>query len=91
MAQTLDASRVIPVYVYGQADIIALFALRNVTQGDTLDLSTIGQNASFQVVKRAVILGVSDFVEIAANFTGTLITMPAGLANSSAYLLAWGC
>jgi hypothetical protein len=87
----LTLSQVIPVYVAGQADIIALFGLRNVTTGDTIDLATIGSNASFQVVKRAVMLGVSDFVEIAASFTGTVVTMPTGLANSSAYLLAWGC
>lgn len=91
MAKSLDASHILPAYVYGQADIIALFALRNVSTGDTADLSTVGNNASFQIIKRAVILGVSDFVEIAADFTGTVVTMPSGLANSSAYLLAWGC
>jgi hypothetical protein len=87
----LDQSHVFPVYVYGQADLVALFACRNVSTGDTVDLATVGNNASFQVVKRAVILGISDFVEIAANFTGTVVTMPSGLTNSSAYLLAWGC
>jgi hypothetical protein len=34
---------------------------------------------------------VSDFVEIAATFTGTVVTMPSGLNQSSAYLLIWGC
>lgn len=91
MAIVLDQNHVFPVYSYGQADLIALFALRNVSTNDTTDLSTIGNNASFQVIKRAVILGVSDFVEIAASFSGTVVTMPSGLANSSAYLLAWGC
>jgi hypothetical protein len=77
------------VYQDGKADMVALVALRNVTTGDTIDVATI--LPVIQVIKRGVILGVSDFVEIAASFTGTVVTMPSGLANSSAYLLIWGC
>lgn len=91
MMAVLSPNQVNPVYIYGTADLTVLYALRNVTAGDTADLSTIGNNASFLVVKRAVCLGVSDFVEIAVSFTGTVVTMPSGLANSSAYLLVWGC
>jgi hypothetical protein len=84
----LSPAQVAPVYVEGRADLIGLFALRKVSTGDTIDLATISQ---FLIVKAGVVLGVSDFVEIAATFTGTVVTMPSGLASSSAYLLALGC
>ena len=85
---TLTAANVLPIYQEGKADLIGLFALRKVSTGDTIDLSIV---SSFQIVKAGVVLGVSDFVEIAATFTGTVVTMPSGLTNSSAYLLALGC
>jgi hypothetical protein len=74
-----------PVYVEGRADVVALFALKDVTTGDTADLAPW-----FQVINRAVAMGITQFVEIAATFTGTVVTIPAGLATDSAYLLAWG-
>jgi hypothetical protein len=67
---------------------VALFALRKVSTGDTVDIASL---SSFQIVNRGVVLGVSAFAEIAATFTGTVITMPSGLANDSGYLLVWGC
>lgn len=85
---TIAAAQVIPVYTSGAADLVALFALRNVSAGDTIDVATL---TNFQIVKRGVVMGVSDFVEIAATFAGTVVTMPGGLANSSGYLLIWGC
>ena len=84
----LTNAQVIPVYSAGQADLIGLFALRKVTAGDTIDIANL---SNFQIVKAGVVLGVSDFVEIAATFTGTTVTMPSGLANSSGYLLVLGC
>jgi hypothetical protein len=86
----LTATNVIPVYQDGRADIVALFALRKVNTGDTIDISTISSPA-FQIVKSGVVLGVSSFVEIAATFTGTVVTMPSGLTNDSGYLLVLGC
>jgi hypothetical protein len=85
---TLTAANVKLVYEEGKADLLGLFALRKVTTGDTIDLASI---SDFMIVKAGVVLGVSDFVEIAATFTGTVVTMPAGLTNSSGYLLALGC
>jgi hypothetical protein len=84
----LTAQNVISVYSAGQADLVKLFALRKVSTGDTIDLANI---SDMLIVKAGVVLGVSDFAEIAANFTGTVVTMPAGLTNSSAYLLVTGC
>jgi hypothetical protein len=76
------------VYTDGKADKVALFALSKVNTGDTIDVSTI---SDFLIVKSGVVMGVSEFVEIAATFTGTVVTMPSGLTNDSGYLLIWGC
>lgn len=84
----LTGVNVAAVYTAGQADLIRLYALRNVSTGDTIDLSTI---TDILIVKAGVVLGVSDFVEIAATFTGTVVTMPSGLSHSSGYLLVLGC
>ena len=87
----LTIANVVPVTVRGDADILAVWSLRNVTAGDTIDLATLGVSPAYQVVKRAVVIGVSDFVEIAAAFAGTVVTMPPGLNASSGYLTTWGC
>lgn len=70
----------------GQADRCALYALRNVTTGDTADLSE-----QFTVLKRAIILGTTVAGQAAATVNGTTATMPSGLANDAGYLLAFGC
>lgn len=85
----LSTVQVIPVLVRGDGDMVGLYSLRNVTTGDTIDVTTLGI-PTFQVVKRAVILGTTDFVEIAASFTDTVVTMPSGLAKSGGYMLLWG-
>jgi hypothetical protein len=85
---TLTAANCTLVYTDGKADKVALFALSKVSTGDTIDVSTI---SSLLFVNRGVVLGVSDFVEIAATFSGTVVTMPSGLTNDSGYLLLWGC
>lgn len=85
---TLSSANCTLVYTDGKADLVALFALRKVSAGDTVDIATL---SSFQLVNRGVVLGVSAFVEIAATFTGTVVTMPSGLAADSGYLLVWGC
>lgn len=86
----LTATNVVPIFQRGDADQTVLYALRNVNSGDTIDIATLGTPA-IQVIKRGVVLGVSDFVEIAATFAGTVVTMPGGLNQSSGYLLIWGC
>jgi hypothetical protein len=88
---TLGPTQVIPAFLNGNADLIGLYSLRNVTAGDTIDIATLSSSPNFQVIKRGVVIGVSDFVEIAATFTGTVVTIPAGMNQSSGYLLIWGC
>jgi hypothetical protein len=85
---TLTSANCTLVYSAGAADKVALFALSKVSTGDTIDVSTI---SGFLIVKSGVVLGVSEFVEIAATFTGTVVTMPSGLSSDSGYLLVWGC
>lgn len=71
----------------GQADRTALYALRNVTSADTAD---VGEQ--FTVVKRAFVMGTTVAGQAAVGtITGTVLTMPAGLANDAGYLLVFGC
>jgi hypothetical protein len=77
------------LFVAGATDRIALYGLRNVTAGDTLDVGT-GGAGQFQTVERAVVMGIDVFVEIAASSTGTVVTMPSGMSASTGYLLVWG-
>jgi hypothetical protein len=73
------------VWADGLSDRTALYALRKVTSADTIDLS-----GDFQVVKQAIMLGTTVAGSAVAAFSGTVVTMPAGLSNDAAYLLAWG-
>jgi hypothetical protein len=77
------------VYQDGRADRLVLIALKNVTTGDTIDVGLDGLNA-LSFVNRGVVLGVTQFVAIAATWAGTIVEMPSGLANDVAYLLLWG-
>lgn len=70
----------------GQADRTALYALRNVTTGDTADL-----HEQFTIIKRAIILGTTVAGTAVASVSGTTATMPSGLANDAGYLLVFGC
>lgn len=70
----------------GQAERTVLYALRNVSTGDTADLTE-----DFTVLKRAIALGVTAAGSAVASVAGTTVTMPAGLAADAAYLLVFGC
>jgi hypothetical protein len=69
----------------GMSARVALYALRNVTTGDTADLSN-----DFSVVKQGIMLGTTVIGSSVCTVAGTVVTMPAGLAGDGAYLLAWG-
>jgi hypothetical protein len=70
---------------------LVVVGLRDVTTGDTVDLGPAGMDL-LGFINRAVLMSVTSFVEIAAtwNTPGTVVTMPAGLANDAAFLMAWG-
>jgi hypothetical protein len=69
----------------GQAERTGLYALRNVSTGDTADLTE-----DFTILKRAIILGTTVAGSAVASVSGTVVTMPAGLSADAAYLLAFG-
>jgi hypothetical protein len=85
MAVLVTPKNVSPLYTQGDPDMVGLFALKNVTAADTVDLSQW-----FQVINRAAVIGIISFVEIAASFTGTVVTMPGGLSADTGFLMAWG-
>lgn len=80
-----------PLYNQGGADLLALFALRNINTGDTLDISSVGVQPNFQVVKVAILLSVALNVTGVPTIAGTILTMPNGLNKASCYLLISGC
>jgi hypothetical protein len=76
---------VVRVWGDGLAELTALYALRKVTAGDTIDLSP-----DFNPPLRAVLLGTT-LVGTASvtSFSGNVLTMPGG-NNDAAYLLVFG-
>jgi len=76
-------------YVMGDSrtDLMALYAIRNVNTGDTLDVS-----AQFTSAKLAVVLWTttakSDKLTAPVNNVVTLST--ANLANDAGWLMVWG-
>ena len=72
------------VWSNGMSDRAALYALRNVTTGDTAD------SVDFSIVKQATIMGTTVAGTETVTVSGTVATIPAGLNGDAAYLLAWG-
>lgn len=73
----------------GDAARVAVFAVRNVTTGDTFDVG-VSAAGQFLAVKQAVMIGATVIGSATATFTGTVITMPAGLSSDSAYIMVHG-
>jgi len=82
----LSTSQVVKLWQDGLAATTVLYALRSVDAGDTIDLS-----ADFYAIKRATMLGetIAGVAEAAVS-AGTIITMPAGMNDDAAWLLAYG-
>lgn len=70
----------------GESDRVALYALRDITAADTVDLSQ-----EFTVVKRAVIMGTTVSAALAGSVSNTTVTIPAGANRDAGYLLVYGC
>lgn len=68
----------------GRSGRLALYALLDVTTGDTVDLSAL-----FTEVKRGVILGVTlNGAAVVSTITsGTIVTIPGGTADAAALLV----
>lgn len=90
----LNSSQVIFQYGESGPDLFGVFWLRNVSTGDTIDVSAyqvFNSGGAFQEVKQAAVLSPAEQIANVAAFTGTVITIPAGFTKSSGYLLVTGC
>ncbi len=76
---------VVKIWDEGQSDRTALYALRKVSAGDTIDLA-----ADFATVTRGVVLGTTVSVALATSQAGTVVTIPAGPSSDAGWMLAWG-
>lgn len=85
MAALVVGDQVVQQWTDGLSDLVALYVLRGVTTGDTIDLTI-----HFKSVKRAVLLGVTVAGAVAASNTGNVITIPSGVSLDAAYLLVYG-
>lgn len=87
----LTAQQVTDVFSEGYADFVLLVACKNVTAGDTFDVGASGALPRMSQVKRAVGIGLTTAGAASLTVTGTVVTIPAGLANDAAYVLCYGC
>lgn len=69
----------------------ALLAIKNATTADTLDVGQSGAINVFSRVKAAIMCGTTVIGTAGASVSGTVITIPAGLSNDSAFVLVFGC
>ena len=80
------------LYNQGGTDLVALFALRDVQTGDTIDLGSTGVSPAFTFVRKAIVMSFTANLAALASAAGTVVTMPSGLpVNSSTYLFVGGC
>jgi hypothetical protein len=74
------------VYVDGATDRTALYTVRNVTTGDTLDVS-----GTFSAPKQAIFLGTTAQVKGVCTISGSVVTIPtSGLSADAGFLMVWG-
>lgn len=73
------------MWMNGESDRVALYALRDIVAGDTVDLVQ-----QFTVVKRAVIMGTTVAAAVGASVSNTTVTVPAGANRDAGYLLVYG-
>jgi hypothetical protein len=81
----LTTNQCFPVWRDGLSDTTILYSLRNITTGDTADLS-----ADFSALKLAALVGTTVLGAAQATVTGNSVTIPAGVSHDAAWLLAWG-
>jgi hypothetical protein len=72
-------------YQSGDSDKVGVFALLNISAGDTVDLVE-----HFQVVKRGTLVGVTVAAALGASVSGTVVTIPAGANQDAAILTVYG-
>jgi hypothetical protein len=72
-------------HMSGDCDRYAVYALLNVTAGDTVDLAD-----QFQLVKRGTLVGMTVAAAVSASVSGTVVTVPAGASGDAAILTVYG-
>jgi hypothetical protein len=85
----ISGKQVKRLFYDGQAAMMAVYVVRNVNTGDTLDLGPSGLG-DFLSVKQSAMVASTVAGSATAQAAGTVITMPAGLTNDALYLMAWG-
>lgn len=85
----ISGAQVKRLFFVGPAAQLCLYALRNVSTGDTVDFGPSGVG-DFLSVKQAAMIGSTVSGSATATAAGTVVTMPAGLSGDAIYLLAWG-
>lgn len=73
------------VYKDGVCSLTGLYALKNVTAADTVDVG-----AEFKVVKRAGIVSDTGTTIASCTITGTVLTIPSGPTADGVWLLVVG-
>jgi uncharacterized membrane protein len=81
----LTNDQVALVYQSGVCGRTALYSLKNVDASDTVDVA-----AQFKVVKRAGIVSDTGTTIGATTIAGTVLTIPAGLADDGIWLIVCG-
>jgi hypothetical protein len=82
----LSADQMSRVYADGQCGKTALYALKNVDAGDTIDV-----NESFRVVKRAgMVSDTGTHIAAISTIAGTVLTIPTGPVDDAVWLLVVG-
>lgn len=86
----MTAAQIKRVYASDAPDRTVLYEVSKVTAADTVDLGSAGVAQDYQLVKQAAMLATTVAGTASCSVSGTVVTMPAGLANDAGYLLVWG-
>ncbi|MFH8405562.1 hypothetical protein ACH4FX_12415 [Streptomyces sp. NPDC018019] len=81
----LEPNRYPLMWMNGESDRVALYALRDISATDMVDVVQ-----QFTVIKRAVIMGTTVAAAVGASISGTTVTIPAGASRDGGYLLVYG-
>ena len=86
MATLVNGTNAVKVHDDGDSERVVLYAMRNITAADTIDLSQ-----EFSQVRYAAIIGTTVVGAIlVSTISGSVVTIPAGLSHDGAYMLAFG-
>jgi hypothetical protein len=86
MAVLVMGLNAIKVHDVGDSERVCLYALRNITAADTLDMSP-----DFNPPRLAALVGTTLVgAVVVSTITGNVLTVPAGPNKDAAYLLVFG-